>query len=106
MALASKLISPLIALVQHRITLGADGRLRRFTFDEALRGRLCAQIEVIASSKGVYASLDLQPDTEDCESQAFEERYNWLNKHWIEVEALALGILNGFQNVSQVIHES
>lgn len=95
MPLLDKLAGPLMAVVTHRLQHGADSHLRRFLFDAQLRGRLCAQLETLASAMGVSGALDLEPDTEDRGSAPWRERYEWLEKHWSEAERLALEILFG-----------
>ena len=93
MPLLEKLAGPLMAVVTHRLQHGADNHLRRFLFDAQLRGRLCAQLETLASANGVSGALDSQPDSEDRNSAPWRERYEWLDKHWCKVERLALFIL-------------
>lgn len=93
MPLLEKLADPLLAVVTHRLQLGADHHLRRFLFDANLRGRLCAQLETLVFAAGVSASLDADPDSSDRNASAWRERFDWLDKHWCEVERLALFIL-------------
>ena len=82
-----------MAVVTHCLQLGADHHLRRFLFDERIRGRLCAQLETLAAATGVAAALDVEPCSNDHQSAAFRERYEWVLKHWDEVERLAQLIL-------------
>lgn len=95
MPLLEKLAGPLMAVVTHRLQNGVDNHLRRFLFDAQLRGRLCAQLETLASATGVSGALDLEADTDDRDSGPWRERFEWLEKHWSEVERLALFILEG-----------
>ena len=95
MPLLEKLSGPLIAVVELRLQLGADHHLRRFMFDERIRGRLCAQLETLAAAHGVAAALDLEPDNDDRTSGAFVERFDWISKQWAEAERLAFIILEG-----------
>ena len=95
MPLLEKLAGPLMAVVTARLQVGADHHLRRFLFDERLRGRLCAQLETLAAAHGVAAALDLEPDNDDRTSGAFVERFDWISKQWAEVERLATIILEG-----------
>lgn len=95
MPLLKKLAGPLMAVVTHRLQHGADNHLRRFLFDAQLRGRLCAQLETLASATGVSGSLDMEPETDDRDSGPWRERFEWIEKHWSEVERLALEILFG-----------
>jgi hypothetical protein len=95
MPLLEKLGGPLMAAITHRLQVGADHHLRRFLFDERLRGRLCAQLETLAAAHGVAEALDVEPDTDDRDSMAFCERFGWILKHADEVERLAAIILKG-----------
>lgn len=95
MPLLDKLSGPLMAAITARLQVGADHHLRRFLFDERIRGRLCAQLETLAAATGVAAALDVDPDSEDRQAAPFRERYEWVVKHWDEAERLAQIILKG-----------
>lgn len=93
MPLLDKLSGPLMAAITARLQVGADHHLRRFLFDERIRGRLCAQLETLAAAHGVAAALDLEPANDDRNSGAFRERFDWILKQWEEVQRLAQLIL-------------
>lgn len=95
MPLLEKLAGPLMSAITTRLQVGADHHLRRFLFDERIRGRLCAQLETLAAATGVAAALDVEPCSNDHQSAAFRERYEWILKHWDEAERLAKIILEG-----------